>query len=47
MALHRKGLVPIKIGHTELRVAFRKKQIILQVLPNLLVYLLKCGFPFK
>lgn len=25
MALHRKGLLPIKIGHTELRMVFRKK----------------------
>lgn len=43
MASHRKGLLPIKIGHTELR----KKQIVVQLLPNLLVFLLKCAFPFR
>lgn len=47
MSSHRKGLLPIKIGHAELRVVFRKKQILMQFLPNLIVYLLKCGFPFK
>lgn len=43
MASHRKGLLPIKIGHIELR----KKQIVVQLLPDLLVYLLKCGFSFQ
>jgi len=47
MASHRKGLLPIKIGHTELQVVFRKKQTLMQFLPDLFIYLLKCGFTFK